>query len=414
MRNILIVSEHFYPDNIIGARRPTKIAKKLCEQGYQVDVFARYGAEDVSGICNHLFSFDTLAMEVPSEVSLAAKKHGKFYSFVYHVLYPLRIVRNAHAVRKQFARLIADVEGVEYDAVFSSFGPLGSLFCGLYYKKKHPRTRWICDFRDPVIVKYIPKLWRPFFRSYEKKACRFADAIVAVSYGYLERICRGKYQDKAYMIPNGFDVDDAMFATDAVPMGDVMRLTYVGALYGGDRDLSPFFKALHELSNEGVIDPKKICVSYAGDEYSVMENQANAYGLKDTLENCGMLSHEDCLRLQFSSDMLLLSTWNDKDEYGVFPGKLLEYMLIGKPIVSITCGDLPGGEVTRVVREGNFGVAYEAARDEEDFAAFKAYLRQAYSEWETSGKVAFFPREEVLARYDYKTIMRNIEELIHG
>ncbi|MBP3437544.1 MAG: glycosyltransferase [Clostridia bacterium] len=418
MKKILIVSEHFYPNNITGARRPTKIAKKLYELGYSVDVFARYGAENSSDICDHLFSFDTLKSGNTASASVSAKrKHGKLYEALYHLITPINILRNAKTVRKEFARLLAEnshLRETKYDAVFSSFGPLSSLLCGLYYKKTHPKTKWICDFRDPVIVKYISKPWRPLFRRYEKKACKRADAIVAVSNGYLERICKGKYAEKAFMIPNGYDVDDTVFAAEAEVSSEKMRITYVGALYGGDRDLSVLFRVIHELVCEGMLNKNKICVSYAGNEYSVMQEQAGKYDLKDVLEDCGMLSRDDCLKLQFSSQLLLLSTWNDTDEYGVFPGKFLEYMLINKPIVSITNGDLPNGEVTRVVREGNFGVAYETACDGEDYPKLKEYIKECYNEWVQKESITHSPKKEVLERYDYKTVIQRIEDLING
>lgn len=417
MKKILIISEHFYPNNIIGARRPTKIAKKLHELGYSVDVFARYSAEDSSDICDNLFSFETLKSNTASASAAAKREHGKLYKALYHLMTPIKILRNAKNVKNQFARLLLEnshLRETKYDAVFSSFGPLSSLLCGLYYKKKHPKTRWICDFRDPVIVKYIPKLWWPCFRRYERNACKHADAVVAVSNGYLERICRKKYAEKAFMIPNGYDADDAIFAPQTKTLNEKMNITYVGALYGGDRDLSPLFRVIGELVSESLIDKNKIRISYAGNEYHVMQDQARKYGLEDIIENNGSLSREDCLKLQFSSHLLLLSTWNDEDEYGVFPGKFLEYMLISKPIVSITNGDLPNGEVTRVVREGNFGIAYETACDKEDYTKLKEYIKKSYEEWAHKGNVSHSPKKEVLERYDYKTIIQRVEELING
>lgn len=412
MKKILIVSEFFYPNNVIGARRPTKIARKLHEKGYCVDVFSRYAADDISHICDKLFSFESYAQNDAKTGAVSARSHGKLYNELYRNLSTAKILSNAVNVLKIFKNKIPSDSS--YDTVFSSFGPFSSLVCGLYYKKKHPETKWICDFRDPVVVKYIPRLWRPFFRFFEKTACKNADAIVAVSNGYLERICKGKYSEKSFMIPNGFDLEDMVFSTDIEKSKDVMKITYVGALYGGDRDLSPLFKALGELINEGVIDSDKLRVLYAGKEYAVIENQASKYGLENIVENCGVLSGEDCLRLQFSSHMLLLSTWNDKYEYGVFPGKLLEYMLIGKPIISLTCGDLPDGEVTHVIREGDLGVAYEASREDVDFVILKAYIKDAYNAWCETGEVDFSPKKDVLERYNYEAIIKRIEDLING
>lgn len=417
MKRILIISEYFYPDSNIGARRPTKIAKKLHSLGYKVDVFTRYSIENTDGLCDNVFSIETRKEGQPDIYSQPPRKRSEFYTALYHVFSPIRVIRGAYRVLKEFKRLLSEDErlkNTEYDAVFSTFGPLSSLFCGLYYKRKHRSTKWICDFRDPVVVKYIHKLWIPVFRMIEKRACRRADAIVAVSNGYLERICRGKHKEKAVMIPNGYDVDDMVFASDVSEPDEYIKITYVGALYGGDRDLSPLFKALSELLADGKIQKEKLRVAYAGKEYEVIRQQADKYAMGDITEDNGMLSSADCLRLQFSSHLLLLSTWNEKKEYGVFPGKLLEYMLIGKPIISITNGDMPNGEVSAVIREGNFGVAYETVCDSVDFENLKKYIEKVYNEWLLSQKINFEPKKDVLERYNYKTVIQQVEDLING
>ena len=171
MKKILIISEFFYPNNVIGARRPTKIARKLHEKGYFVDVFSRYAADDFSHICDNLFSFEKHEQNEGKADAVSDRRHGKLYSELYRNLSTARILINAFNVLKIFKNKIPSDRS--YDVVFSSFGPVSSLVCGLYYKKKHPETKWICDFRDPVVVKYIPRLWRPFFRFFEKTACTF-------------------------------------------------------------------------------------------------------------------------------------------------------------------------------------------------------------------------------------------------
>lgn len=415
MKKVLIISELFFPSNQIGAIRPTKIAKKLHNLGYAVDVLTRYGVENSSDICDNLFSFDTLKCDTAS-TSATRKDHGKFYNKLYGLVYPFRTLLKAKNMQKKFMKALSEnneLGETKYDAVISSFGPLSSLLCGLYYKRSHPETKWICDFRDPVIVKYIPKIWRPIFRRFEVKACNSADAIVAVSNGYLERICRGKYAEKAFMIPNGYDIDDSIFDKTTKISDGRMKIAYVGSLYGGDRDLSPLFRVIYELIQEGSIDKENVCVSYAGNEYSVVHAQATKCAVEEILENHGMLSREECLKLQFDSQLLVLSTWNDEDEYGVFPGKFLEYMLINKPIISITNGDLPYSEVTQVMREGNFGIAYEASCDQVDYVSLKEYIDKCYKEWMQNGNISHIPVKEVMERYDYRNIIQRIGDLIY-
>ena len=90
---------------------------------------------------------------------------------------------------------------------------------------------------------------------------------------------------------------------------------------------------IRELIDEKIIDENKIEFCYAGNDAAFFLQQARLYKLEDRVKNYNNISRIDCLKLQFNSDFLLLSTWNNKKEFGVFPGKLLEYMLINKPIL---------------------------------------------------------------------------------
>ena len=45
--------------------------------------------------------------------------------------------------------------------------------------------------------------------------------------------------------------------------------------------------------------------------------------MQDIVKSVGKIPRKECLELQFTSDMLVLSTWNNKGEEGVFPGKFL-------------------------------------------------------------------------------------------
>lgn len=416
---ILIISERFYPQNGIGAVRPTKIAGKLFDKGYDVDAYTMYhvSREEIEQkkLCSNVYGMKSYS--VCEQKVVMRKKHGAIYNALYRIYFNFINIVSAKKYCKAFARRLKEdtrLSQKEYDVVLSSFGPLSSLFCGLYFKKRYPNTKWICDFRDPVVVKYINPIFRPYYACLQEKACKKADAIVAVSQGYLERICRGRYTEKAHMIPNGYDTDELAEAENAAPLNEKLNITYVGSLYGGDRDMSVLFKAIKELILENAINSEKIAVNYAGKEFAVLKEQSEKYEMQNIVKDYGIMTREDCLKFQFSSNILLLSTWNDEEEYGVFPGKVLEYMLMKKPIVSITCGKKANGEVTRVIREGNFGCAYEEANDSQDYLRLKEYIKISYDSYFCRGKIEFAPKAEVLDRYNYENVIKQIEELMHG
>ncbi len=413
MKKILIICELFFPSSAIGAVRPSKIAKYLVKDGYEVDVFTR-NTVDEEKIYGNVWGYSrAYKEESPSIVqksSSQVKSRGALYKKLYSHKAALEDIAKGNAMLREFKSFLGE-NGGKYDAVFSTFGPVGSLMCGLYYKKHYPDVRWICDFRDPPIVDFIPVFKKVYLKILENKACKAADEIVAVSDGYLERICNGKYLEKKHMIPNGYDTDD-IYIPEKGAASDCLRFTYVGGLYDGKRDLSYLFAAVKELSDDGEVDLQKIVFNYAGTNFSVLQNQAKKYGLEGILDNHGLQAREDCLKLQFESNILILANWNTKKEYGVFPGKLLEYMLIGKPIVGITLGDIANSEADSVIKSGNLGFSFEEARKREDLPLLKEYIKNQYDNAISGKGVEFAPVISVVDRYNCKNTVKRIKELI--
>ena len=424
MKKILIVSDHFFPAANVGAVRPSKIAKRLTADGYCVDVFTRYPiCENSSKYCNKAFSFQSgSALNVMKSKSACERKGIKNFLFerfnyiykkLFSIKYAIEINRKSKNMIEAFKAFVAE-NPQDYDVIFTTFGPIGSLLCGMYYKNKFPDVKWICDFRDPAVVSQLGPIRNFFMKIKEQKACRMADEIVTVSNGYLKRICSDKYYGKCHMIPNGYDRADMVYSCEKNQTTDRLDLVYVGILYGFMRDIRPVFCAIKELVDEDLIVKEKIRVNYAGSDYETILRQAEECSIEDIVETHGVLAREDCLKLQFNSDLLILATWNTEKERGVFPGKLLEYMLIGKPIVTTVTGDVPDSEVAQVVREGNLGFVYEEINKKEDFSALKEYILNQYKRKMSDGVLPYNPEKSVLDRYNYDTVIKQIEALIEG
>lgn len=435
---ILFISYLFAPQNIIGALRPTKVAGELAERGHTVDVVTSVqpnmnegdGApipENISSVtrlkkCGIFKVFSDFlqkfrkananggAAAVASSGDGAPARKSLYITIKDIMFFTLDYFENRSIVTA-FKKYIKTVKNEKYDVIYCSFGPLSSLLCGMYAKKKFPDAKWICEFRDPVVTNVLPDEFKKPYKKIENKACDNADVIVAVSNGYVERICNEKNKKKAHMIPNGYDLKDKPTFNESLSDGN-LKITYVGALYLGKRNLSPIFKAISELCEEKAVDLDKIAFEYAGKEFATAFSQAKKYGVQSIVHDNGVLSRKNCLDLQMNSDMLVLSTWNEKGEEGVFPGKFLEYMLIGKPIVSVVDGNIPESEVKQVMTEGNFGVTYEAANSTEDFALLKEYIKKQYDKVTNGENVEFEPNKDVLDRYNYENIMQRIEDLI--
>ena len=416
MKRILIISELFYPQNVIGAIRPTKIREYLIKKGYTVDVITKSFYDQIDDSENGIIHRID-AIEESENKRLVRSVFQKNNCFIREMK---RAKRTIISLKKgyRYCRQVIDcikkqnIDLFEYAAIITTFGPVSSVMIGLKIKNKYHNVNWICDFRDPMVVQEVSVFLNPFMAFLQRQACRSADHIVAVSNGYLRRICGNKYTSKRHMIPNGYDSTDLTGFESCVPPTDSFHIAYVGTLYEGRRKITPLFQVLQELADEGQVDLDKICFDYAGGDGSYLLAQASGYNMGSVVRDHGVLPRKECLKMQFSSHLLVLSTWNNRGEEGVFPGKFLEYMLIRRPIISITDGNMPEGEVTSVMREGHFGVTYESIRHNEDIITLKKYVKSCYSEWLQKGSITFEPVQEVLDRYNYNNVIKQIEELI--
>lgn len=421
-KRVLLVSYLFAPNNSIGAVRPTKLAAGLAERGYDVDVVT-YGytpndslkdVPHVRRIYRMNESKPHSGIENPRKVG--EKKKTEFGSLRYWIgryYAALLSIKQGNAFLRYFENLYREeLSKNEYDVVFSSFGPLCSLRCGFYLKKKMKSIKWICDFRDPAVT-LTPMLLIPYFQFYQDAACRMADNIVCVSNGYLKRIVKGTYLHKASMIPNGYDLRDQLMTCGYDKPATKLKFAYAGALYNGKRDISVLFRAIRELADDYEIDCHNVSFEYAGTNAEIAIEQAEKYGLASIVVNHGVISREQSLQLQRDAQILVLVTWNDKVEQGVFPGKFLEYMLFERPILAIVNGDLPGSEVADVMDEGNFGFCYEEATHTVDYDQMKKYIKMQYDHFMKTGKTVYSPCAVIRERYNYEQIVGRIEELIN-
>ena len=113
-----------------------------------------------------------------------------------------------------------------------------------------------------------------------------------------------------------------------------LKFIYAGSLYGGKRDPSYLFNAIRQLEDENKLDSSKISLEFYGDSTN-LEEIAGRYGLLDILEIGGRISHEEVLKKQLESDVLLLISWNNEKERMFIPGKIYEYFALRKPVLSI-------------------------------------------------------------------------------
>ena len=110
--------------------------------------------------------------------------------------------------------------------------------------------------------------------------------------------------------------------------------------------------------------------------------------------------------------MLLLAAWNYRDRFGNLPGKLLEYMMLCRPVICCTAGDLAGSEVARIMERTGIGFCYEQANAGVDRDGLKDYLRALYQAFIRGERIPYEPNVSELDKFAYPTIAAGFTALM--
>lgn len=450
MKKIIMICNHFAPDNMIAAVRTTKLAGAFKEHGYEVIVIAekkkdiiedeilKENAEGItvirvsnSEIINNVINtykkiiapikekkFENVDNRMKINPKTGKEEFYPFetaYPFIGSMDYLMELLRQ-YDLAIHARKYLKELKNVDY--MFSSYGDFFSLFASKWYHKRHKKKKWIFDMRDAICnYKFTPQYVRWIAGMHERYIWREADAITAVSKGICSRVPE-KFKDKAYCVTNGYDKRDREGILLGEKSKEKMRFVYTGAMYGGIRNLSPLFENIRSLIDEEKISYNKIEFCFAGKDsaYDIFKSQAQKYRLDEICIYYGKLTRKEALQLQMEADVLLVSSFDyQTDTGGVITGKALEYMSANKPIIAIINGDIEHSELAEIIRNGNLGLAYEESHAETDREALKQYLAVKYQEFEKNGVLEHKPNEAVLKQFDYqylgKEMMRIIEEL---
>ncbi len=435
-KRILIISYFFAPQNQMGAVRPTKLAKYLERMGHEVTVICGGGIDektdptlrrdleqlrDVHQLmeCNplrerairkaaHTAAAPAAAVqETDVEPSGIRKTIRQAVACAYNWVDWLS---NRH-FKWLGLRELRKLQGT-YDVVFSTYAPVSVHEVARDAKKRGLARKWIADFRDELHLPFSSQKGRE--RRILRMIRREADIISAVSPGFLETM---KFDDVGRVLSNGFDREDLAQVQTAQPDG-CLRLVYCGLFNMGrkgmgDRDLTPAFRALAALVQEGVLRKEQIRLVYAGTEGALMHRYAAACGLEACVEDHGFVSREESIRLQQEADLLLLGSWNIAGQRGILTGKMFEYMMMDKPILCCMNGELPDSTVKKVLMETGLGFCREEANAEQDDARMLEWLRKLVCKWQNGEPLLADKNEQAVEAYSYPMLAKKLESWIN-
>jgi glycosyltransferase involved in cell wall biosynthesis len=197
---------------------------------------------------------------------------------------------------------------------------------------------WIADFRDPIGEERLrngTNFQKRVYRWLERAVARRADAVIANT----DAAMKGLQQrfpalgEKIHTIWNGFDPEERILPLNA-SSGDCRVLTHAGELYAG-RIATPILESIARLIAAGRLSPRSVRARLIGPAAAgalpdhEFLRRARAEGWLDLITE--RIPQREALQVAQSSDSLLLLQPQSATQV---PGKLFEYLQIGRPILA--------------------------------------------------------------------------------
>lgn len=277
--------------------------------------------------------------------------------------------------------------------LFSTSSPITSHLIA-YRIKRLTGIPWVADFRD-LWVRFPGHKPRSPIHGYieewiERRIMQNADRIIAntdVSREVMLETYPTLNPDHIITIPNGYDEADFL-DLPGKSVGTRFTITYTGNFYG-NRNPRSLFAAMEELLGKRPDVMKNVLFRYIGPPTPFLQSDTWPESLKDNIQVEPYLPHRQSLEALSESDVLLLI---DAPEFNVnIPGKIYEYLRIGRPILAL----IPNGATSNLLnRTGGAQIV-----DPEDISAIADALLTLYESSNSQSPIKALDNREV-ARFE--------------
>lgn len=425
-KKILIISYYWPPSGGSGVQRWVYFAKYLKRMGYTPIVItvdpskATYPSEDksllkeVEGIQTiRTNSFEPL--QLYSKMVSGSKKEAVPFgsvdtenkSFIKKIPAFIRgnfVLPDARKYWKKYALPEAKkvIESENIAVVITTGPPHSTHLIGKVLKEKY-NLPWIADFRDPwTEIFYNKDLFRMSFannldKKMETSVLNKADAVLAIS-EHTAKLLYPKMKDpsKVHCILNGFDAE-LLEKIESQPLQGI-TFAYVGYL-GKHHVHEPFTKGLEALCKAN--PDKKINLHLAGNiEQPIFEKWERIERLNIIHE--GVVTHQRALEICCGATVLFISIPKSSYALGNIPGKLLEYLATGNPIILVA---EKGSDAEKIIAEYENTLTLST----EDNTCFIEFVNKV-----ENGIIQ--PRKSLatVMKYSREEITKQLEKVIQG
>ena len=342
-KKILIISRAFFPQNSPRSFRTTELVKEFSRQGHEVTLVT---------VLQKDFDYTEFLSKYPITLdSIGDLKWKRFERSKFFGDWPRKLGRLLHLFLEypniellfRLKKTLPKYSG--FDLLISIAVPY-SIHWGIAAVRttKSPIAKvWVADCGDPFMGNTLESVRAPFYFSFfEKKFCRKADFISIPTSG-----AQGGYypefHDKLVVIPQGFDFN-AFSIHKTLSTHKVIRFAYAGG-----------------VASSGIRSPKaiiefllKVDIPFEFHLFSANYEVVRVYANQapESIILHPPLPRAELLNELATMDFLLNF---DNGSANQTPSKLIDYALVGKPILNIPAENFDTALVTSFLNKDYSG-----------------------------------------------------------
>jgi len=329
VKHVLIISQHFYPEIGSHANRIKHLYTLLGENDFDVTVLTTEPSYPNKKIYQNEEFWDEESLNLNNNniirIGISSRKYSN------HILN--RLFYYLEIALKFIFLILKDKQ--KYDYIFVTSPPIFTGFVGLFAKYRY-KTKFILDIRDlwPESFKGVGVFDNAFvlkfFGALEKVLYKKSDKIVINSLGFKEYIQRkaGIKESKILFIPNG------VVKEELAPINNRKKKTRK-IIYAGNLGLAQNTEIMHQLVP--LLAEQDIQLTIIG--YGVNRKQLiDSIKSYKNVKFIKPMTKKQCFKIISEHDLGLV-TLKDKEVFKtVLPGKIIDYMTCGVPIVGVVDG----------------------------------------------------------------------------
>lgn len=249
----------------------------------------------------------------------------------------------------------------EITTIITTSPPHSLHLIGLHLKEKL-NVNWLADFRDPwTTIGYhkalkLTQSSKAKHRDLELTVLNTADEIIVTS-NHTKTEFETKTKQPISVITNGYDAH----IVGAEEKDELFTLSHIGSLLS-ERNPTVLWETLSELINGNDEFSKVFQLNLVGVVSDDVIESINKYGLKTHLNVEGYVAHDEALKFQMKSQVLLLIEIDSEDTKAIIPGKIFEYLISETPILAMGPID---SDIEQIIKSTNTGAYFNYKQKEE-------------------------------------------------